>query len=62
MLVWPWKQSLENFTIKLRSKVKQFEKGKIFIIPKLKALNVAEYVLEDREEELEDLLLQTLEF
>ncbi len=55
-----FKQSLENFTIKLRSKVKQFENGKIYITPGLTELNIAEYVLEDREEELEDKLLKNI--
>ena len=49
-----FKQSLENLVIKIRSKVKQFNNGKIYIAPGLKELNIAEYVLEDREEELEE--------
>jgi len=56
-----FKQSLENFTIKLKSKVKQFKNGKIYIAPGLKELNVAEYVLEDREDELEDQLLKNID-
>jgi len=55
-----FKQSLENLVIKIRSKVKQFNNGKIYIAPGLKELNIAEYVLEDREDELEEELLKDL--
>lgn len=51
-----FKQSLKNFLIKLKSKAKQFEDGKIFIAPGIKEINISEYVLEDREEELETIL------
>ncbi len=53
-----FKQSLNNFLIKLRSKIKQFENKKIFILPGLKGINISEYVLEDREDELEKILLE----
>ena len=43
--------------IKLKSKIKQFENKKIFILPGLKSIDISEYVLEDREEELEKILL-----
>ena len=36
-----FKQSLENLVIKIRSKVKQFNNGKIYIAPGLKELNIA---------------------
>ena len=52
-----FKQSLYNFLIKLKSKIKQFENKKIFILPGLKSIDISEYVLEDREEELEKILL-----
>lgn len=51
-----FKQSLKNFLTKLKSKAKQFENGKIFIAPGIKEINISEYVLEDREDELEKLL------
>ena len=47
-----FKQSLENLVIKLKSKIKQFEKGKIFISSNIKDLDIADYILEDREDEL----------
>ena len=52
-----FKQSLYNFLVKLKSKIKQFENKKIFILPGLKSIDISEYVLEDREEELEKILL-----
>ncbi len=52
-----FKKSLYNFLIKLKSKIKQFENKKIFILPGLKSIDISEYVLEDREEELEKILL-----
>ena len=51
-----FKKSLEKFLIKLKSKAKQFEIGKIFIAPGIKEINISEYILEDREEELETIL------
>ena len=38
-------------------KIKQFENKKIFILPGLKGVNISEYILEDREDELEKILL-----
>ena len=55
-----FKQSLHNFLIKLKSKVKQFENKKIFILPGLKGIDISEYVLEDREEELEKILINDI--
>jgi superfamily II DNA or RNA helicase len=55
-----FKQSLKNILLQLKSKVKQFENKKIYIAPGLRKLNIAEYVLEDREEELDELLLNNL--
>ena len=56
-----FKQTLENLVIKLKSKLKQFENGKIFISSSIKDLDIAEYVLEDRENEIEDEIMRNLE-
>lgn len=56
-----FKKTLENLFIKLKSKLKQFENGKIFISPRIKDLDIAEYVLEDREDEIEDEIMKDLE-
>ena len=56
-----FKQSLENLVIKLKSKIKQFEKGKIFISSNIKDLDIADYILEDREDEIENQIMEDLE-
>ena len=56
-----FKGSLKNILLQLRSKIKQFENKKIYIAPGRTQLNIAEYVLEDREEELEEQLLKNID-
>ena len=51
----------ENLVIKLKSKIKQFEKGKIFISSNIKDLDIADYILEDREDEIENQFMEDLE-